>query len=567
MKRIMKPVIFACFMLIILFFTSCVPACIGLAYIDYENLDNNLNAFAVDKKLAAALENEYFEAVCEAVSDGANVDRTVTSIVSPLGEHDYSPISKCISNGNLSIARLLLESGADPNYNDESCSLLIYALSQQRYDIALELIEYGADVNYSSNGNCPLSEFVKSFRYYDYPVVTASSADAVFNYLINNGAVMPQSTLDEMILDADLYDLNYIQKLVQQGGYSLQSPIKEIILGDSDAALASLKKMTSIADDSKKYLIIFASAFCNANVIDRLVELGSDINTTAADGVNLLSVAARYNLPSVIKYFQDKGLTADFGGNSLKYCDYAAVLNRNADTQKYLYELKQTKNYSALSLACVYGNIDYIELNINYIKTLAEDDKQELVRLAAFSDSLEIIKVLNEAGVEDFASVAEYVGTMSIDTLEYLLTDCGLSPNDADTENTGTTAFRFAIASNNLEKVELMLKNGADVNKPYPEQSFYEDSSPIFTAVCCSDAEIAGYLIENGADIETKDSLGYTPLMSAVDALSYTMAELMVDNGAELNTKNDNNETAIDIASKNTITYEDEKMMRLLNNR
>lgn len=548
-----------------LFFTSCIPVCLGFAYIDYENLCSNLNAPIVDKKLAYALEGEYFESVSEAVSDGANIDKTVMSIPSPLGQHDYSPISTCIAKRNFKLANLLLENGADPNYNNKSCSLLVYALMVEEYNIALDLIEHGADVNYSSGGYSPLSEFIKNLVYYNYPFTAASSADSVFESLMNKGAVMPQSALDEIIANAYMYDLRYIQRVVLKGDYALKSPLKEVISGDCDAALSYLKTVNSIDKNDKKSLIIFAAAFCNAEVIDRLIALGCDINTTIDEDANLLSVAARYNSPDVIEYLNDEGITAHFGGNSMKYCDYAAALNKNIDTLKYLYNLRGSESYFAIRFACLYGNTDYIKLHLNYIKTLNSIDKQDLVKLASFDDNFEIIKIISETKLDNFASVAEYVGTMSIDTIKYLLSECGLSPNDVDTDATGTTPFRFALASGDLEKVKLMIKYGADVNMAYPEPSYYKDSYPIFTAVYYSNPEIVEYLIENGVDIEVTDSYGYTPLMNSISSLSYNMAEILVNNGADLSVKNNDNHTAVDIAKMNPITFYDEKMMKILN--
>lgn len=549
-----------------LIFTSCVPVCSSTANVDYENLESNLNATNADKKLDAALERDYYEAACEAVADGADVNKTASSIYSPLGEHDYSPITKCIVNGNTKLAEMLLNAGADPNYNNEACSLLVYAIREQRYDIANNLIEYGADVNYSVDGDSPLSEFIKSFNYSEYPIVTMSSANALFNSLKNKGAVIPQSTLKVMISNADRYDLNYLQKAIQASDYSPESPTKEIIFGDSDAAMAYLDKTGSIDDDSKKYLIYFAAAFCDERVIERLINLGCDINTIFADGVGLLSVAARYNSPEVVEYLYNQGVYPMFGGNSIKFCDYAAVLNKNSDSLNYLYKLRETNNYSALCLACQIGNIDYVNLNINYIKTLDDAEKQKLVYLAAFDDSLEIIKALKSAGIENFMSVSEYIGCMSVETIEYLLKECDLSPNAVDTEDTLTAPFRFAVASGDLEKVKLFLKYNADVNQTYPEQCNYFDKSPIFTAVYYSTDEIAEYLIKNGADMEEQDEFGYTPLMSAVFATSYNMAKVLIDNGADLTVKNYDNQTAVDMARSEPITRNDEKMMDILAN-
>ncbi|MGN0442810.1 MAG: ankyrin repeat domain-containing protein [Acutalibacteraceae bacterium] len=549
--------------------SSCIPSCVGLAFVDYENLGSNLNAPSVDKKLGRALENGYYEAAVEALQDGADVDKTVVSIFTEAGGHDYRTLSACISHGNERFARLLLENGADPNYRSEGCSLLYYALQEGQYDIAEELIEYGADVNstmdYNGNAQPPLYVFISEWYLHDYPCTAPESNESVFDALLKNGAVMPQETLEEMISQADTaqYDLRYIQRVVQQGDYSLPSPVKEIVTGDSEAAAGYLDKITSLDGYSKTSLIIYASAFCDSKVIGRLIELGCDINTIIADDVNLLSVAARYNTPEAAEYLYNKGIDFACGGDGLKFADYAAVLNRNSDTIKYIDGLKHCDNYFALSLACRCGNDEYLELYADYLKTLDEGYKQELLGYAALNDSLDIIKLLRTAGLNDFSAAAEYVGIMSDETLNYLLSDCELFKNADDINSNDHEFLRYAIKSGNPDRVKLMVESGALVNGTYYFDTYDKDRAPIFTAIYYGTAEIAGYLIEKGADVEKKDSYGYTPLMCSVDAMSHNMVSLLLDSGADPTVQNQDGKTAADLVQEEYITEDDEKMPKL----
>ncbi|MGN1112704.1 MAG: ankyrin repeat domain-containing protein [Acutalibacteraceae bacterium] len=569
-------VILSLCLLVLILFTSCVPACVGIAFVDYPNLGSNLNAPTVDKKLGKALANGYYEAAAEAIEDGANVDKTVITLFIRLGQPNYSTVSECITNSNAGLARLLLENGADPNYS-EGCSLLYYALEEGQYDIAEALIEYGADVNSvldnSGDSQSPLEVFIRDWCFCEYPSAEDYGEEAVFNALLKKGAVMPQESLEEIISQADTveYNLSYIQRVVKQGDYSLPSPMKEIVSGDSDAALSYLNNVTEIDSDSKTALIIYASAFCNSRVIDRLIELGCDINTTAAGGeyidteqdsefikendVNLLSVAARYNTAEAVKYLYEKGVKLNTGVYNLKYADYAAALNKNADTIRYIDEIAHGCTHYALLLACAYGNYEYTALYANNIEKLDRIEKRELLGCAAFSDSLDIIKLLTAAGADDFSEAADFIGTMSDETLNYLLNDCGSFKNHEE-------FLRYAIVSGDFERVKLIVESGADVNKSYAND-FYDDEAPIFTAIYYGDIEIVDYLIEQGADIEKKDSRSRTPLMCAAQALSHNMVSLLLDKGSDPTAKDNNGETAADILQAEEITAEDEKMPKL----
>lgn len=582
LKRIKKAniaiisVILSISLLVLILFTSCVPACVGIAFVDYPNLGSNLNAPTVDKKLGKALANGYYEAAVEAIEDGANVDKTVISLFIRLGQPNYSTISECITNGNAELARLLLGKGADPNYS-EGCSLLYYAIQEGKYDIAEALIEYGADVNsvLDNNGDSqsPLEVFIRDWCFYEYPSPEDHWEEAVFNALLKNGAVMPQESLEEIIEQADTveYNLSYIQRVVKQGNYSLPSPMKEIVSGDSDAALSYLNKVTEIDSDNKTALIIYSSAFCDSRVIDRLIELGCDINTTAAGGeyidteqdsefikendVNLLSIAARYNNAEAVKYLYDKGVKLNTGVYNLKYADYAVAMNKNADTIKYIDEIVHGCTHYSLSLACTYGNYEYLALYADYIEKLDKIEKCELLGCAAFSDSLDIIKLLTAAGADDFSQAAEFIGVISDETLNYLLNDC---TSFKDTEE----FLRYAIVCGDFERVKLLVESGADVNKSYSDD-IHDDIAPIFTAIHYGSTEIAEYLIKQGADIEKKDSQSRTPLMCAAQALSHNMVSLLLDKGADPTIKNNNGETVADILKSEEITAEDEKMLKL----
>ncbi|MCK9544350.1 MAG: ankyrin repeat domain-containing protein [Novosphingobium sp.] len=58
-------------------------------------------------------------------------------------------------------------------------------------------------------------------------------------------------------------------------------------------------------------------------------------------------------------------------------------------------------------------------------------------------------------------------------------------------------------------------------------------------------------LIDNGADINTKDTYQYTALMSAVFHGHKIISQLLIERNADVNIKDDNNETALMIASIN----------------
>ncbi|MEI0493051.1 ankyrin repeat domain-containing protein [Brachyspira intermedia] len=79
---------------------------------------------------------------------------------------------------------------------------------------------------------------------------------------------------------------------------------------------------------------------------------------------------------------------------------------------------------------------------------------------------------------------------------------------DINTKDTyGINALMHALIFNNLESVEFLLENGADVNS-----IDYEYQTPLIYAVQKNNAEIVKLLISKGADINFKDARNRTAL-------------------------------------------------------
>ena len=83
------------------------------------------------------------------------------------------------------------------------------------------------------------------------------------------------------------------------------------------------------------------------------------------------------------------------------------------------------------------------------------------------------------------------------------------------------------IEEGNLEKVQILLKSGIDVN--------FNDA--LTEAVRYKHKKIIKLLIDKGADVNYREPFGHTPLMTALDNGSLGIVKMLIKNGANINFK------------------------------
>lgn len=97
-----------------------------------------------------------------------------------------------------------------------------------------------------------------------------------------------------------------------------------------------------------------------------------------------------------------------------------------------------------------------------------------------------------------------------------------------------------------IKTVEFLIKEGVDVN--LKDTQF--DCPPIIATIDIGDNNILELLLQNGADVNSTDLLGYSALMEACEWGNLKAIEILLDNKANPNLKNEDGETAFFIAQE-----------------
>ena len=107
----------------------------------------------------------------------------------------------------------------------------------------------------------------------------------------------------------------------------------------------------------------------------------------------------------------------------------------------------------------------------------------------------------------------------------------------------GYTALIDASKNGDLEKVKLLIENGADI-----EAKDNNGDTALILASYYRYLEIIQYLVEKGANINATNDNGWTSLMYASKYGELETIKYLLENGADVNIKNKNGNAALDLA-------------------
>ena len=262
---------------------------------------------------------------------------------------EYNLNSKMINNalfdavylGDIDIAKLLIENGADINTQKEfSDTPLHKAVREKNFDLVKLLIEYGADVNMQNHlGDTPLHRAVESAR-----------VDLV-KLLIENGA-------DVNIKDNAGWTPLHMAAL--NGYYDVAKLLIE------NGANVNIKGNTGWTP------LHWAAYWNHINITKLLIEYGADVNIKNESGCTPLHEAAFKERYDIVKLLIENGADPDIRNNEGKtFLDLCGPEKRKniEDFLKDYSTSKETKSYEVVSI------FDNALLDFAYYNNLIEVKK------------------------------------------------------------------------------------------------------------------------------------------------------------------------------------------------
>lgn len=109
----------------------------------------------------------------------------------------------------------------------------------------------------------------------------------------------------------------------------------------------------------------------------------------------------------------------------------------------------------------------------------------------------------------------------------------------------GFTALGLASYLGHKDIVEYLIEKGADINSASKNSM---KVMPLHSAVATNKVDIVELLLKNGAKVNAKQDSGWTPLHEAAMNGQLEMVQLLIRYGADITLKKDDGETVLDVA-------------------
>ena len=312
-------------------------------------------------------------------------------------------------------------------------------------------------------------------------------------------------------------------------------------------------------EEDRETALTYASMYGRISIVKYLINAGADVNKQGGYGRTPLHYAGTPggwsdHYLEIVKLLLEHGAdpNALAGGDNplmeLIWCDKFDI-----EIAKLLIDYGTDLNYegsfgkTALTRAADKGRLELVKLIKEKIGKSEDSsvDLQSALQEAFRADKKDVVMYLLEQGA-DFReknlfhdNILSYAaGHGYIDIIEWLI-EHGL---DLRKEIKDTNyALREAAYKGELRAVKYLINNGADVNGGVSGG----EENPLMKAARYNYLKMAEFLVEKGADLESTNYDGNTPLQFAAYEGKITMVKFLLEKGADINAKNKTNWNAL----------------------
>lgn len=397
------------------------------------------------------MEIQNTEAAREAIAEGADVNMFHNKECWDKVDKGHivsNPVRIAMFNGCYQVAEILLENGADANYEDSSGVSLLQAASNQNEQFIKVLIDHGAEINkICGNGKTAL----------EYAIVNCNwKAIAV---LLEYSPAVREETVTELI------------DTCKNHPYDLWSGFDEIkaLLHISEFANCEVSKLFLITDPTDIAELYAAAAYGTTETVAAGLQKFSN-----CDIASLCECAARYGNTAVLKYIFDTYPNQETELYTKALC--AAAAHDDVETSEFILNLSSDEAIGKAAEAAAKNNaVAVMKQLMNFGLNINEPvNGDSLLKAACFYGNTEMIQFLiehdiNVNGINNGEPLSVAARRGYIDIVRYLI-DNGANVNGNNIFSDGSggeSVLMYAIKGGQLECVKMLIEHGADITYEY----------------------------------------------------------------------------------------------------
>ncbi|XP_062564146.1 transient receptor potential channel pyrexia-like [Armigeres subalbatus] len=329
------------------------------------------------------------------------------------------------------------------------------------------------------------------------------------------------------------------------------------------------KEMFEGATKAEKNIsFVFAAFLKRWDLLESLLECGAELIFSDSNGFSALHLSSFSGCLNCTSFLVSKGIEVNMQPKGFTPLHCAAFGN-SVEVARYLITKggkltintkKQNCEESLLHCAVRSNSIDCVKLfisegmNVNSLKPSG----MNAIHLAADLGYVDCLKALLDfptadpnirIGIREKESTALHLAADegNVECVNLLLAK---GANAKLKNHRGFTPLHLAARTSSLECVELLLRIGsAD-----PNAEDFDQRTPLHAAIGKSDMafDIIETLICWGADVNSKDVFGFTPLhLAALDGLAHCV-EILIYHDADVTTKSKKGTTALNVITRKT---------------
>ena len=275
--------------------------------------------------------------------------------------------------------------------------------------------------------------------------------------------------------------------------------------------LKNVKDAQSLKSFEEKHgerSLIMALQYGDKKMVTELLSYGANVDQTYVDNDSPLKTASAKGDLELVKEFIKRGADVNFRGEGNIDALHSAVMSTNENSLKIMKELLD----AGAKVDVEYGWEEPFPILFETIGDIGE----------------------SKCDLEKFKMLAEY----------------GADINYVDSY--GYPLIHYAVQSGCLDIVKYLVSKGIDPAMKYELKEYYPNVniSLLASTLYNSDTEMAKYLIEQGADVNTPTPSedGYPLLLQAIDNGKTEFVKLLIEKGADTTVVNKENKTVFDIA-------------------